>query len=224
MVLAAWNQRSPWWSKSSPDSKSEIATATQRAPLSVSSSPNRSRNSVGERSDGTGGRRGTRIDMAGETVAMRMPKPMDQAVKPRELRRSRVRRTSSRANGINIPLQGAFVRMVHSSILRSRMSSGRAPWLSSSSWKARMSKRAPAGAPRARASRARQLAALVRQRLRRHHDIAIDLARDVLLRLRAVGLEVSIACSLVHPSSWMPVSSTSRIARHISYVNWPNLE
>src|SRR4029079_10012781 len=36
----------------------------------------------------------------------------------------------------------------------------------------------------------RELAALVRQRLPRPHDVAIDFARDVLLRLRAVGFEV----------------------------------
>src|SRR6187431_2484924 len=64
-----------------------MATARLRAPLSASSSPNLSRNSPGERSDGTGGRRGTRIDMAGETVAMPMPNLTDQTARPESARR-----------------------------------------------------------------------------------------------------------------------------------------
>src|SRR5688500_7095407 len=50
-----------------------MATARARAPLTASSSANLPWSSLGERSEGTGGRRGARVGMAGETVAMPMP-------------------------------------------------------------------------------------------------------------------------------------------------------
>src|SRR5687767_12963144 len=50
-----------------------MATARARAPLTAFSSANLPWSSLGERSEGTGGRRGARVGMAGETVAMPMP-------------------------------------------------------------------------------------------------------------------------------------------------------
>ena len=56
-------------------------------------------------------------------------------------------------------------------------------------------------------------------------EIAVDCERlaawlDVMLSRATQRYPVS----RVHRFAWMPVSTTSRAARHISYVSWPNLE
>src|SRR5689334_18354233 len=59
-----------------------MATPSPRAWLNSSSSANLPWSSLGARSEGTGGRRGTRVDMASETVAIEIPRVLENAAGP----------------------------------------------------------------------------------------------------------------------------------------------
>jgi hypothetical protein len=66
-----------------------------------------------------------------------------------------------------------------------------------------------------------QLPQLVSQRLTRPHDVPIDFDGNALISLPSVVLE---KLNRLQPIECIPVSTTSRTARHISYVSWPNFE
>ena len=67
-----------------------------------------------------------------------------------------------------------------------------------------------------------ELADLVGERLAGNGDVALDLGGDLGLgSCRYCRACSRIACSRVQPLAWMPVSTTSRIARSISSLRPP---
>ena len=133
-----------------------------------------------------------------------------------------------------VPMQGApsitrqspspvAASATHSRTVSSTTASGIAPFIRTTSWNSRRSNLRPERLLGLLAhAQQRELADLVRGRLARPHDVALDLARD--LGRRSCPSSRPCSRSIARATSCfacMPVSTTSRTARNISACSRP---